>query len=189
MIKVNKTIVCYDPGVNGGFAWKDHQGGIHAAAMPTAKLDGKPLKGKAWSKFQVGALSHILCTMTASGAQYYIEHVGARPSDTPKTSYGLSANYHIALTIMNIYRDNGDTVKQVPPAYWQNQLQITLPSGQQNYDLRKRLLYDFAHLKYPEVTTHTFIKNGAPAHKSRQAKPTYATADALCMLWVFSGDE
>ena len=180
-------MITYDPGVGGGFAWKAIGGDICAAPMP--ELPAKS-KTDVWSRHQIESLrklTHLILGTTDHNSTIYIEHIGPRPSDTPKTAYRLSANYHIALTLLGL---SGREVKMVRPLHWQNQLPMLVPSGSHNYQARKKVFYKFAHLKYPELHQ---VRIKKPLEESSQfiqhnSKPTFKTADALCMLWVYSGD-
>lgn len=181
-------MITYDPGAGGGFAWKAIGGDICSAPMPELPPKSKSV---VWSRHQIASLqklTHLILGTTEPSSTIYIEHVGPRPCDTPKTAYRLSANYHIALTLLKL---SGREVKMIRPLHWQNQLPMLVPSGSHNYNTRKKVFHTFANLKYPEVFQ---VKVKKPLDEGnnfnqRKAKPTYKTADALCMLWVYAGDD
>ena len=176
-------MITFDPGVKGGFAWKC-DGEVFTAPIPPFPKDAKET-GINWSNFQLASISRLVAYIKLYGESnmVYSEHVGPRPSDTPKTAYRLSANYHTCLAVLKSYAIE---VKQFQPRYWQNQLPFLVPSGDHNYTLRKKMFHDFAKEKYPKVKQVGFNKKGTV--KIKECAPIKAVADAVCMLWVFSGD-
>ena len=178
---MTKNIICIDPGVGGGIAL-NHGKRIFVFNMPVM-----PLKctSKIFTELQVEKIREIVNVLPMDSHKVWIEQVGPRPSDTPKTSWRFSANYHCLLTSLE-YR-GGLGYKTQLPTHWQNQLGIELPSGTHNYDRRKKILQAFATEKFPEV--QRVSKNKKGMWKKNKAFPTAKTADALCMLWVNSGME
>lgn len=152
--------------------------------MPTLPTGCKSAE---FTNIQVEKL-HILIESLPC-CQVWVEKVGPRPSDTPKTAWRFSANYHCLLMALKAQHPHSfeKRVKLQLPQHWQAQLGIELPSGAHNYDRRKKLLKAFAVLKFPEVSRISIDKNGQ--WEEHKAKPTDATADALAMLWVNSGME
>ena len=139
-----KNIVCIDPGVHGGFAFNDGER-VFTMNMPTMPTG---CKSATFTDLQVEKLYDIIDGLPNN--QIWIEKVGPRPSDTPKTAWRFSANYHCLL--MALQHRGGPPVKMQLPQHWQAQLGISLPTGAHNYDRRKKILKDFATKKFPDVT-------------------------------------
>ena len=184
-------MIAYDPGVGGGIAMENLSGEIVVLPMPEHKIDKKKgikkLTSKQFSVYQYENLRKMIHTASAITKQriVWMEAVGPRPTDTPRTAFSLSANYHIALTL---FRECGLDVKLATPQHWQAQLGRLVPSGAHNYNVRKKLFKDFAVEKFD--TTHgVYIQTDGSLKTKKDVKVTNKTADALCILWVYSGKE
>ena len=179
MVKAMNNVICIDPGVHGGIAFNVDEE-IFVLNMPTIPTGCKSAE---FTEIQVRGL-YLLVEGLPDGYKIWIEKVGPRPSDTPKTSWRFSANYHCLLMALHAKRC---VFKLQLPQHWQAQLGISLPSGEHNYDRRKKILKAFATDKFTKVTRIGMDKKGK--WKEYKAVPTEATADALCMLWVNAGFE
>jgi len=182
-------MIAYDPGVGGGLAMENLSGEIVVIPMPEHKIDKKKgikkLTSKQFSMYQYENLKKMIHTASAITKEttVWMEAIGPRPADTPRTSFSLSANYHIALTL---FRECGLDVKLVSPQHWQNQLGRLVPSGSHNYEKRKKLFQSFATEKFSE-TAGLYIQKDGEIKVRNSVKVTKKTADALCILWVYSG--
>lgn len=176
-----KDTICIDPGVGGGIAIN------YGKRVFVINMPEMPPKctSKVFTEMQVKLIKELAGVFPVRDHKVWIEQVGPRPSDTPKTAWRFSANYHCLLMALEYRKGLG--YKTQLPAHWQAQLGIELPSGQHNYDRRKKLLKDFATEKFPEV--QRISKNKKGKWTKTKAKPTTKTADALCMLWVNGGFE
>lgn len=178
-------MITYDPGVGGGFAVKGRFDDIITLPIPAVPKNQPSLQFSEWLYDMIAPICEK-AMMLSDTSVVYVEAIGPRPCDTPKTAFRLSAAYHIALAV---FRQLGATIKLVRPIYWQQQLGIAIPSGVHNYGLRKKIFKDFATHKYPAVTTMFYRHNLKKFNTQHKKKPTGKTADAVCMLWVFSGDK
>jgi len=180
-----RDTLCIDAGVHGGIAWCI-EGEVFVSNMPKLPVG---CKAKEFSEIQVEGIAQIFNDIDENIPEHispkcWIEQVSNRNGDTDKTAWRFSANYHCWLMCFLAY---SCPLKKQLPAHWMSQLGIELPSGQHNYDRRKKILRDFATSKFPEVQRMKRNKKGEVVFV--KAKPTAQTADALCMLWVNSGCE
>ena len=174
-----KNLVCIDPGTGGGVAFNIRDR-VFVYNMP--KVPPKATSA-IFTDCQVKGVNQIIKDLPSY--QVWIEKVGPRPCDTPKTAWRFSANYHCILAALHARWGLTANTKMQLPQHWQAQLGISVPSGMHNYDRRKKLFKAFATEKFPRVTRISFNKYGES--KEIKAAPTDATADALCMLWVNAG--
>ncbi len=177
------NILCIDAGVSGGYTWNVDDK-MFTAPMKSAPTGTKGLKA---TQHQTKYVDLLLDYMVLHGSyaidKVYIEQVGTRFGDTPKTSWSLSANYHCIAMWFQACMPIKPTF--VLPQVWMPQLPIDLPSGKANYNKRKKALQDFAVSQYGNVTQLTFDKNDKPKLTENRSI-TGKTADSTCMHWIYS---
>jgi hypothetical protein len=181
------NILCIDAGVGGGYTWNIGDK-VYTSPMKSAPTGTKGLDATKHQTKYVDLILEYILDETMAGYdcgmdKIYIEQVGPRFGDTPKTSWGLSANYHCIS--MWFHTNMPDCLTFVLPQVWMPQLPIELPSGKANYSKRKKALQDFAVSQYGTVTQLTFGKNDKPK-LTENRKITSKTADSTCMHWIYS---
>jgi len=176
------NILCIDAGVGGGYTWNIGDK-IYTAPMKSAPTGTKGLDAtKHQTKYVDLILEYIMLRQSGEIDKVYIEQVGTRFGDTPKTSWSLSMSYHCIAMWFKAIIDSEITF--VLPQVWMPQLPISLPSGKSNYTKRKKVLQEFAVSQFGDVTQLTFGKDDKPKLTPNR-KITGKTADAACMLWIY----
>ena len=185
----NKNILCIDPGTGGGFTWNIGDS-LYSAPMKPMPTGTKGLKATLHQPKYVEKILDVVFDVYSGFDntkidEVYIEQVGTRFGDTPKTSWSLSMNYHVICMYLSV-QFGKDDVHYCLPTNWQQQLPFGLPSGKSNYGKRKKLLQEFAEDQYPLVTQLSFdAKDNVKLTKNKRI--TAKTADAACLHWIYSG--
>ena len=178
---MKSNIVCIDPGVSGGIAWTNDHGDVFCAPNPYP-TSTKGYKNVELKKYQLKGIQDLLWGIrnrNLNSFDYYLEQVASMSCDTPKTAASLNFNHGLWAGSCN-----SDNLRFVHPTKWQNQLGISLPHGRFNYEARKKALQAFAQEKWGEVEQITWKPDRS--YKSKTQPITQKTADAMCMLWVYS---